>query len=222
MLAFISQYQIKFDHARYAKLHGVGKISLRSSSSCVADSLFFILRNLLEMMLGHTCECDAQPPHHCQALFLDLLHPQLLLSQSLHQECPQQNHPNSCLWPSCLSSHFDRKISCSCYISSFCLLPHWRKWGVWKASRCWVGSWPWWTSTPGFLPTSTVVSPASLKHMSTMWSRYTFCNNSSWPSPPKHPSSPSQWRNSLSFPSPLTKPYHEGKPDGSFAFCRCF
>ena len=123
ILAFISEYQIKFDHGRYAKLHGVGKISLRSSSSCVADSLFFILRNLLEMMLGHTCECDAQPPHHCQALFLDLLHPQLLLSQSLHQECPQQNHPNSCLWPSCLSSNFDRKISCSCYISSFCLLP---------------------------------------------------------------------------------------------------
>ena len=123
ILAFISEYQIKFDHGRYAKLHGVGKISLRSSSSCVADSLFFILRNLLEMMLGHTCECDAQPPHHCQALFLDLLHPQLLLSQSLHQECPQQNHPNSCLWPSCLSSHFGRKISCSCYISPFCLLP---------------------------------------------------------------------------------------------------
>ena len=38
-------------------------------------------------------------------------------------KCPQQNHPNSCLWPSCLSSHFDKKISCSCYISSFCLLP---------------------------------------------------------------------------------------------------
>ena len=137
MLAFISQYQIKFDHARYAKLHGVGKISLRSSSSCVADSLFFILRNLLEMMLGHTCECDAQPPHHCQALFLDLLHPQLLLSQSLMSHSIKNVLSKTILTPACgLAASpvtlTGRSAAPVIFPPSvfFRLLPYRRKWGV--------------------------------------------------------------------------------------------
>ena len=52
-----------------------------------------------------------------------LLHPQLLLSQSLHQNVLSK----TILTPACgLAASpvtLDMKISCSCYISSFCLLP---------------------------------------------------------------------------------------------------
>ena len=112
MLAFISEYQIKFDHGRYPKIHRMGKISLRSSSSWE-----FWLRDDSGTYLWMWCTASSPLPG---VVPWSASSSSSSLPQSLHQNVLSK----TILTPACgLAASpvtFDRKIS---YISSFCLLP---------------------------------------------------------------------------------------------------
>ena len=124
-------------------------------------------------------------------------------------KCPQQNHPNSCLWPSCLSSNFDRKISCSCYISSSCLLPPPSL--VDKYTRLLTNLY----SCVSIIIETQVYYVEKVLVSLTCMMVYDICCFCAM-----------QVRTILALLGPpnlpLWKPYGEGKLDSSFAFCRGF